>query len=93
MSQGASFIVQVFAHRPEQTDEARRQAKQVDEEAEIRGFKSLEMEIRRGSELVFELSIQGFLEIDEPIQRLVWHGRRDSVLFGVTVPVTNLREL
>jgi hypothetical protein len=47
--------------------------------------RSLGIPIERGTELSFYLSIPK-LEVDEPIQQLIWNGKADSVQFGVTVP-------
>lgn len=79
------FLVQVFVHLPEQVELVQRNAQQFDSEAKQLGVRSLGVPIERGSELTFNLFIPK-LEIDEPIQRLSWNGKADSVQFGVTVP-------
>ncbi len=79
------FLVQVFVHLPEQVELAKQSAQQFDPEAKQLGARSLGVPIKRGSELTFNLSIPK-LEVDEPIQRLNWNGRADSIQFGVTVP-------
>jgi hypothetical protein len=82
---GGSFLVQVFAHLPEQADYARALALEMDTEAARRVFRSLEAPIPRGKRLHFELRAPG-LEIDDPVTSLVWQGRPEAVQFGVTVP-------
>jgi hypothetical protein len=82
---GCMGMIQVFAHTPEQAVAARRLARKFDDEAERRGFKSLEMEIARGTSLTFHLQLPG-LAVDEPTQSLVWHGEPASVQFVVPVP-------
>ncbi len=84
--QGESLFVQVFAHMPEQDAAAARLAREFDSEAARRGFKSLETEIRRGSRLMFHLSMPG-LEIADPAQSLVWRGAPASVQFEAILPV------
>ena len=79
------FLVQVFVHLPEQVELAKQSAQQFDPDAKQLGAKSLGVPIKRGSELTFNLSIPK-LEVDEPIQRLSWNGKADSIQFGVTVP-------
>jgi hypothetical protein len=82
---GDSILVQLFAHIPQQTEDVIQLAHEFDESAKRLGFSSLEVEIPRGSRLQVELTLPG-LEIDEPVQYLVWRGRAVSVQFGVKVP-------
>jgi tetratricopeptide (TPR) repeat protein len=83
--QGEAFLVQLFAHMPEQVTTARALASEFSEAAQRRGYKSLGTEIFRGTTLTFVLVMPG-LEVDEPVQSLIWSGRPESVQFGVTVP-------
>jgi YD repeat-containing protein len=80
---GQTIIVQVFAHLPEQIDEATRMATSFDASAAWRVRKNLEAEVPRGAKLRFDLTAPG-LKIGEPAQTLVWRGRPDSVQFAVT---------
>lgn len=86
-----SFMVQVFAHRPEQTEAAQQLAREFDSESQRRGFKSLEAEIRRGARLTIHLAIPDF-EVADPVQSLTWQGRPESVQFEVGVPAEMKRE-
>ncbi|MEH2255188.1 TIR domain-containing protein [Nostoc sp.] len=79
------FLVQVFVHLPEQIEFAKQNAQQFDPDAKQLGARSLGLPIKRGSELTFNLSIPK-LEVDDPIQKLSWNGRADSIQFGVSVP-------
>ncbi|MDZ7967724.1 MAG: toll/interleukin-1 receptor domain-containing protein [Nostoc sp. DedSLP03] len=79
------FLVQVFVHLPEQVEFTKQNAQQFDPDAKQLGARSLGLPIQRGSELTFNLSIPK-LEVDDPIQKLSWNGRADSIQFGVTVP-------
>ncbi|HEY0376734.1 MAG TPA: toll/interleukin-1 receptor domain-containing protein [Pyrinomonadaceae bacterium] len=88
VSTGASFMVQVFAHLPEDAAEASRLAKEAVKESEKLGSKTLDAEVGRGTKLSFDLSLPG-LTIDEPSQHLIWRGRPEAVQFGVTVEKTH----
>ncbi len=83
---GDMFLVQVFVHLPEQAEIAKQHAELFDPEAKQLGVRSLGIPIERGTELTFYLSIPK-LEVDDPIEQLIWNGRADSVQFGVTVPL------
>lgn len=83
------FLVQVFAHIPEHAKEAEKLAKKVDPGAKWRNFKSLETAIPRGSRLTFELSMRG-LEIQDPLQSLIWNGTPEAVEFDVLIPADRL---
>jgi len=85
VAQGQTILVQVFAHLPEQAQQAQEQARQVDEEAAWRARRSLEAEIARGQRLMLHLTA-GDLAVDDPVQSLVWRGNPESVAFGVTAP-------
>ena len=82
---GASLLVQVFAHLPEEADAARAVARELDTAARLRGFRSLYDRVPRGARLDFELRLPG-LEIDDAVASLVWQGRTEAVQFGVAVP-------
>ncbi len=82
---GDSFLVQVFAHRPEQAETAKNLAKEFDESSERRGFRSLETKIRRGSTLRFHLAMAR-VTIDDEVQQITWRGEPESVQFSVTIP-------
>lgn len=82
---GESFLVQVFAHQPDQADAVLALAREFDADAVRRGFTSLSSMIVVGQRLMFSLTLPG-LVIDNPVQFLVWMGRPQSVQFGVTVP-------
>jgi hypothetical protein len=60
-------------------------AEEFDEHTVRRGSKNLNMIIERGSTLTFHLSIPG-LDVDDPVQRLVWNGVPESVQFGLKAP-------
>lgn len=79
------FLVQVFAHLPEQAALLAGKAAESESDAKQRGSEKLKRRIERGKELGFSLQMGG-LEIDEPTQSIVWEGEIDSVQFSVTIP-------
>jgi len=85
-ARGDAFLVQAFAHLPEQAPLLAEIAKQADRDTAERGSKKLG-EIARGEKLGFYLEMPG-LDIDEPSQSLDWFGEITSLEFGVTVPET-----
>jgi len=84
-SAGSTIMVQVFAHVPEEADDARAIATELDVGAVRRGFRTLDASVPLGGRLDFELRIAG-LEIDDPVASLTWQGRTEAVQFGVHVP-------
>jgi uncharacterized protein YjbI with pentapeptide repeats len=82
---GDWLMVQIFIHRPDQTEEAGDLAKELDEEARRRGFQTLEMEIERGAVLNVEIRVPG-IKFDVPILDLRWLGRPTYVAFRTLVP-------
>jgi hypothetical protein len=83
---GESFLIQVFAHLPEQVRRVGRLAREADYEASRRSFSGLDiLGIERGSRITFELSMHG-VRLDDQIAGLVWRGTPDSVQFIATIP-------
>ncbi len=83
---GDAFLVQVFAHVPnEDPNVLKTAAIAADPSAHALGAQSLEQEITRGSTLSFTLIMDG-LTIDKSTQTRLWKGRTLRVQFGVTVP-------
>ena len=80
------LIVQVFAHRPDQTEVVKGLAEELDNETQRRGFHSLELEIKRGTRLRVHLHVPG-IDFDTPIQDIFWIGRPNYVAFTTLVPV------
>jgi len=88
-SPGKEFLVQVFAHLAGQALVLEEIAKQAAPDAKKRGSTTLPKEIKRGTELTFNLTMPE-LEIDEPSQSVIWQLKPALVQFGVRVP-KNLR--
>lgn len=85
-AQGDAFLVQVFAHLRDQEAQADEFARQFDAAARQRGYGTLKERVTRGSKLAVHLIMPG-LEVDEPVQELMWDGTPESVQFSVRVPV------
>jgi hypothetical protein len=84
---GESILVQVYAHMPDQSEQVVQLAREADESARRLGFRSLEVEIPRGTKLQIELTLPG-VEIEDSVQQVVWRGRATSVQFAVDLPQT-----
>ncbi len=84
-SPGTTILVQMFAHLPEEADDARAIATELDAQARRRAFRSLNALVPVGARLQCELLIPG-LEIDDPVASLIWQGRTEAVQFGVWIP-------
>ena len=82
---GESILVQVYAHMADQSEQVVQLAGEADETARRLGFRSLEVEIPRGTKLQIELTLPG-LEIEDSVQQVVWRGRATSVQFAVDLP-------
>jgi hypothetical protein len=84
-SRGANIMVQVFVHLPEDSEAVIGLAAEFDNQAKHLAAKLLDNEVTRGSKLTFCISMPD-LEIDDPVQELIWRGRTSVVQFGVRVP-------
>src|SRR5262249_39256239 len=84
------FLVQVFAHTPEQAERAGTLAREFDESAQRRGFNSLAARVSKGWTLSFHLSLPG-AEVGDPVQQLPWGGAgQDRLCPGVYSPFSAL---
>lgn len=81
------FLVQVFAHQPQQDEAVREAAAEADSDSRKAGTASLGTRIARESRLDIELKIPG-LSIPEPVRSIVWLGRPSAAQFDVQVPET-----
>jgi hypothetical protein len=79
------FLLQVFLHTPEEAETAQALAIEFDPTANRLGTSQLEVDLLPGSVIMVELFLPG-MEIDEPVQRLIWKSRTTSIQFGVSVP-------
>jgi serine/threonine protein kinase len=82
---GDTSFVQVFAHLLADAEEVARMAIEFDAEAGRRATRRLELPVRRGARLTFELLMPG-LRVDSNVESLIWHGNLGSVQFAVDVP-------
>lgn len=82
---GDAALVQVFVHTPEHAADVQRAAVGFDASAQRLAFRGLDTPLATGSALVFTMIAPGLL-VDDPVQRLLWQGRAESVQFGITVP-------
>ena len=82
---GSSFLVQVFAHLPEEADDAKAIASELDLDARRRAFRSLQAPVPVGSRLDFELRLADAI-VPDPIASVVWRRRTEAVQFEVRLP-------
>jgi len=78
-------MVQVFLHVPDAASEAAQLAREMDDTASRRAFKSLEVRVALGTRLTIGLRMPGIF-VDDSVQTLVWNRRSEAVQFGLTVP-------
>ena len=83
----SNILVQVFLHTPDQAETAKQLAQEFDNQSHRLGYHPLEVDLPRGTAVSVELYIPG-MEIDDPLQRVVWQGRTTSVQFGVSCPAS-----
>jgi TIR domain-containing protein/FHA domain-containing protein len=83
VTNGEMFMVQVFVHRPEQTEVAQL-AKEFDADTARRGFTRLEAEVEQDEQLMVHLSLPGLGFSSREYLR--WHGVPRAVQFAVLVP-------
>lgn len=86
---GDDFIVSVFLHKQEDSEEIEIIARSVDNTSEKRNVKHLSAKIRKGDKVDFQLSVSkhqaGFFKIDKRSKGFVWDGEINNVEFIVSV--------
>lgn len=83
------FIVRVFIHRPDESSRIDRAVKDVDKKAVKKANKSMEIPIKEGDKITIQLSMTDGVDIDEPIQSMVWRGRYIECDFGCELTKSN----
>jgi hypothetical protein len=82
---GATILIQVFLHLPEQSERAKHQAGLMDSSAALRGTQSLQTPIKRRARV--DISLAGdTLVVDEPVQSVIWRGQPVFCQFLVKIP-------
>lgn len=86
---GEDFIVSVFLHKQEDSEEIEIIAKSIDDTSEKRNIKRLSVKIRKGDKVDFQLSVSkqqaDFFKIDKCNKGFVWDGEINNVEFIVSV--------
>ena len=82
---GSSVLVQAFVHLPDEADDARAIAAELDAGARRRAYRTLAMPVAERARLDFELRAPG-LAVGEPVASLVWRRRTEAVQFALDVP-------
>lgn len=71
---GATFMVQVFLHRPEHFEDVRAEASSYDDAAGARGSSGLTERLAAGDRVAVELVLPTGFVVDESVQGVVWSG-------------------
>jgi hypothetical protein len=79
---GTTMLIQVFAHLRAQADAVKALAMQVDQNAAIRGVRTLPAAISRESLLTFSMKVPQAV-VKEPCQNIRWLGMPEGVSFEV----------
>ena len=79
------MLVQAFVHLPEEADDAKAIAAELDVGARRRAYRGLATPVAERARLDFELRVPG-LVVDEPVASLVWRRRTEAVQFALDVP-------
>jgi TIR domain len=82
---GQKILIQVFLHLSEQADAAWQEARIMDPSAALKGRQSLEAAIKRGARVDISLAADT-LEVDEPVQSVIWWGEPTYRQFELTIP-------
>jgi hypothetical protein len=82
---GQTILIQVFLHLANQAERASFLASTMDASAKLKATKSLDLTIKRGARVKIALSAEG-LEVDAPVQSVVWRGEPAFCQFLVTIP-------
>ena len=79
-----TFYIQLFVHFRHKINEIIEAAKNFDAETVKKGRATLK-NIENGERLTFHIEIKN-IEVDEPLQFLIWNEISDSVVFEINVP-------
>jgi len=79
-----TLFIQIFVHLKDKIEEAKNLAKNIDKDAINKGQVNLD-NVKKVDQLSFHLSIKS-IQIDEPIQKLVWYEVTDSIIFEIDIP-------
>lgn len=86
---GDEFMVSVFLHKPEESEEVELMAKVLDDNATLRNSKSLNVKISKGDKIDFQLSCaaggSSDFSFDENKKGLIWDNEMSSVEFCVSI--------
>lgn len=82
---GETVLVQAFLHLADQVERASFLATTMDGSVKLKATKSLDLPIRRGARVAIAFSANG-LEVDDPVQGVVWQGEPTFCQFLATLP-------
>jgi hypothetical protein len=82
---GKTILIQAFLHLANQAERASFLASTMDASAKLKATKSLDLPVKRGARVEIAFSANG-LEVDEPVQSIVWRGEPAYCQFLATIP-------
>jgi hypothetical protein len=82
---GKTILIQVFLHLTNQAERASFLASTMDASAKLKATKSLDLPIKRGARVEIAFAANG-LEVDDPVQSVVWRGEPTYCQFLATIP-------
>ena len=86
---GEDFMVSVFLHKPEESEEVTLMARSMDQDAELKGMRRLSIKIKKGDRVDFQFTVSEHLsssfKVDKPVKGFVWDGDINDVEFVVSV--------
>jgi hypothetical protein len=82
---GETILIQAFLHLANLAKRASFLATTMDASAKLKGARSLDLPIKRGAQVEVAFSANG-LEVDDPVQSVVWWGKPTYCQFLVIIP-------
>lgn len=76
-----SFIIRVYAYRPEERDAIDAKVKEIDPSAVKKEYKPLDLPIKKGDKLTVQLNLSEGVQCKETIKSVVWHGHYTDCSF------------
>lgn len=85
--QGDYMMVQVFLYKDNEERAVACKAAEVDPDARRQNYTPLSVKLKEGDRVKAKLTMSGKgIEVDEPIQEMIWQGHYTDCQFGVFVP-------
>ena len=86
LARGDSMMVQVYLHNKKAFEKITAKALMRDESALLRAMEDLSLPLKYGDKVEIRLVMPRGVEVDEPVQQIVWRDEMKAIDFVVTVP-------